>query len=510
MSRKPRVLVVEDDEEARAEIARALPRDRYAWEMATSVDLGQGGAARAAFDLVIAGVPVDGLVVLDRIRREWPGVPVILVSTTGRTRDAVDAIKRGAFYYLGRPLDDAELRAAVDEAVTTGPTSSMAASGERERDCFEGRPAPPPVPAGVGLVGSGPAMSRLREAIRLVASSSAPALIVGESGVGKELVACAIHAESPRRGQAFIGMNASAIPANLLEAELFGHVRGGFTGATRGRKGLLTEASGGTLLLDEIGDMPLDLQAKILRVLQLGEVRPVGSDRAHRVDVRVIAATHRDLPRMVREGQFREDLYFRLHVLPVTVPPLRERREDIPALVAYHLALARSRSPGSPVRSIAPGALEILVTAPWPGNVRQLASVVERLVVFGREEAVEAPHVAFVHEGSNRPVSTLPLPDAPSDAPWTLRRVLDAYTEQVLQQTGGNKQRAAEILDVDLSTLYRWQRARRDPADGEIDLAESRKGALSRTRRPRDGHAVVPTKAHPLGGMGDAEPEVHH
>ena len=189
-------------------------------------------------------------------------------------------------------------------------------------------------------------------------------------------------------------MNTSAIPHELLESEIFGHVRGGFTGAVQARKGLLTEADGGTLLLDEIGDMPIGLQAKLLRVLQFGDVRPVGGDRAHQVDVRVIAATHRDLPALVREGRFREDLYFRLNVLPVFVPPLRDRREDIPALVAHLLAEARQRAPNSPVRSIGPEALRALTQAPWPGNVRELASVIERAVVFGADEIDPAGRVS--------------------------------------------------------------------------------------------------------------------
>ncbi len=499
MSRRPRVLVVEDDEEGRAEIARALPRDRYAWEAATSVDLGQGSAARSAFDAVVAGVDVDGLVLLDRIKRERPGLPVILVSATDRTRDAVEAIKRGAFHYLVRPLDAAELRAAVDEAIAAGPASSVACSGKRARDALGGHRIPPAVHAGLELVGSGPAMSRLGETIRLAASSSAPALITGESGVGKELVACAIHAESPRRGKPFVCVNASAIPADLLEAELFGHERGGFTGAAHARKGLLTEAAGGTLLLDEIGDMPLALQAKLLRVVQFGEVRPVGSDRAHRVDVRVIAATHRDLPRMVREGRFREDLYFRLHVLPVAVPALRERREDIPALVAHHLALARSRSPGSPVRSFAPGALEVLVAAPWPGNVRELASVIERLVVFGREEVVAADLVAFVHEGSKRPASTPPLSgpavgsalDAAARAPGL--HGASAGADRREQATSGRDPRRRPLHALPLAARSagpgrRGARSGREPQGRLLprpETGERRRGAADEGAQPR-------------------------
>jgi two-component system response regulator HydG len=236
----------------------------------------------------------------------------------------------------------------------------------------------------------------------------------------------------------------------------------------------------------------------MLRVLQSGEVRPVGSDRAHRVDVRIIAATHRDLPRMVREGQFREDLYFRLHVLPIAVPALRERREDIPALVAHHLALAKARSPASPVREVAPEALALLTAAPWPGNIRELASVVERFVVFGRDEVVEAHHLAFLHERAE------PSPGAPAEDARTLRRMVQAHTDRVLAETGGNKQRAAEILGVDLSTLYRWERARRGSEEIDVDLAP--KSTSCRSRRS-PGRSTGP--AQPPRATGGAEPGVH-
>jgi len=225
--------------------------------------------------------------------------------------------------------------------------------------------------------------------------------------------------------------------------------------------------------------MPLALQAKLLRVLQFGEVRPVGSDRAHTVDVRIVAATHRSLPKLVREGKFREDLYFRLNVLPIVVPPLRERREDIPALAAHLLAQARLRSPDSPVRSFDPSALEVLAAAPWQGNVRELASVIERLVVFERDETIEARHLSFL---ANRPPEStrmLPLAGVPAESMWTLRRLTQVYTEQVLAKTGGDKARAAEILDVDLSTLYRWERAKRGSR-------RRRSGSFEAAVAPRD------------------------
>ncbi len=292
-------------------------------------------------------------------------------------------------------------------------------------------------------------------------------IVTGETGVGKELVARAIHARGARRARPFVAVNTSAIPEDLLESELFGHVRGGFTGAVQSRKGLLTEADGGTLLLDEIGDMPIGLQAKLLRVLQFGEVRPVGGDRIHQVDVRVIAATHRDLPSLIREGRFRQDLYFRLNVLPVSVPALRDRPEDIPALVTHLLREACQRAPHSPVRSIGPEGLRTLAQAPWPGNVRELASVIERAVVFGADVAAGLQSPSGVPSPPSVPAVEIVAPTLP----WSfgepgprrpLRNLSRQYTDWVLAQTGGNKERAAEILGIDLSTLYRWQRARQD------------------------------------------------
>ena len=295
-------------------------------------------------------------------------------------------------------------------------------------------PAPVSTAGQLELVGSGGAMRTLQTTIDFVARSSAPVLVVGETGVGKELVARAIHARGDRRDRPFVAVNTSAIPHELLEGELFGHVRGGFTGAVQARKGLLTEADGGTLLLDEIGDMSFGLQAKLLRVLQFGDVRPVGSDRMHHVDVRVIASTHRDLPALVKEGRFREDLYFRLNVLPVFVPPLRDRREDIPALAAHFLAEACRRAPGSPVRSIGRDALRVLTASSWPGNVRELASCVERAVVFGVDEMIDSHQLQSVPDAASAP--SWPFPP---HSPWTLRRLNRAYMEWVLAETGGEQ-----------------------------------------------------------------------
>jgi DNA-binding NtrC family response regulator len=445
-----RVLIVDDDAEMREALEAVFEGEGHGCRVAPDAIAALGLVDSQTFDVVICDVVMDGmsgLELLDRVKRTHPALPVIVITGAGGVRQAVDAIKRGAFEYVTKPCGADELRRLVASALDgrRNPGESMRIS------------RPSPAAGRLDLVGSSPAMRTLQTAIDSVARSSAPVLVTGETGVGKELVARAIHDRSARRDQPFVAVNMSAIPQELLEGELFGHVRGAFTGAAQPRKGLFTSADGGTLLLDEIGDMSFSLQAKLLRVLQSGDVRPVGSERAHHVDVRVIAATHRNLPALVNEGLFREDLYFRLNVLPVFVPPLRDRREDIPALAAYFLAGACQRAPLSPVRSLGPGALRVLSEAPWPGNVRELASSIERAVVFGVDEMVDSNQLSSAQGGT--PTKAWPCT---SHAPWTLRRLSRAYTDWVLVETNGDKQRASEILGVDLSTLYRWQRARPD------------------------------------------------
>jgi len=305
------------------------------------------------------------------------------------------------------------------------------------------------------LVQASAVMRELVESIALVARSNTPVLILGESGTGKERVARAIHAGGSRASQPFVAVNTSAIPEQLLESEVFGHVRGAFTGATLARRGLLMEAHGGTMLLDEIGDMPLVLQPKLLRVLQFGEARPIGSDRIGQVDVRVIAATHHDLGELVREGRFREDLRYRLSVIPLLIPPLRDRREDIVPLVTQFLKESQDRNLESPVTSISDEAMDVLTHAQWPGNVRELENAIERLVVLGREAVVTVNDLAFLQE--KPPENTLRETD---DASLTLKQMNQRYLQRVLARTNGDKVRAAKILDINLSTLYRWERLR--------------------------------------------------
>ncbi|HEY5961880.1 MAG TPA: sigma 54-interacting transcriptional regulator, partial [Polyangiaceae bacterium] len=305
-----------------------------------------------------------------------------------------------------------------------------------------------------GLVQVSQVMRDLAETIALVARSDAPVLILGETGTGKERVARAIHAGGRRANQPFLAVNTSAIPEQLMESEIFGHVRGAYTGAVQARRGLLAEANAGTLLLDEIGDLPLMLQPKLLRVLQFGEARPVGSDRMGQVDVRIIAATHRNLAELVREGRFREDLHYRLNVIPLVVPALRDRNLDIMPLVEQFLKAAQARNLQSPVTSFSDEAQHILIHANWPGNVRELENAIERLVVLGREAVVTARDLGFLQRLPTQEPST-------QGAPCTLKQMNQRYLEEVLALTNGDKPRAAAILDIDLSTLYRWERAKR-------------------------------------------------
>jgi two-component system, NtrC family, response regulator HydG len=448
MATKTRVLIADDIVESARSLSDRLAQAGYVCEVATDTDSGLDSVRRLACDAVICDVQMEGsneFELLDQIRALQPQLPVIVGARTSSLREAVDAVKRGAFQYLEKPFIDSELLSFILLA-TTGANS------------YRRTTLPPRQVVEVlsgDLVQSSPIMRELVEAIALVARSSAAVLILGESGTGKERVARAIHIGGPRASQAFVAINTSAIPEQLLESEVFGHVRGAFTGAMQARRGLLLEAHGGTLLLDEIGDMPVALQPKLLRVLQFGETRAVGSDRIGHVDVRIIAATHRDLNLLVREGRFREDLRYRLNVIPLVVPPLRDRREDILPLVEQFLREARGRTPASPVDAISDDAMNILNQASWPGNVRELENTIERLVVLGRDTLVTGKDLDFLRE--QPPGEAWP---AIENAPWTLKQMNQRYLDWVLTRTGGDKARAAGILNIDLSTLYRWERAK--------------------------------------------------
>jgi len=442
-----RVLIADDNAQSALLLGGSLTHERYLCEVAPSGDKALDVVRHLACDIVICDVRMAGMSefeLLDQIKNLQPRLPVIVGSDKTSILEAIEAVRHGAFQYLEKPFNNTDLLGLIVQA-TANPGGGSTPPPRSLPDLVKGE-----------LVQASALMRELVESIALVARSHATVLILGESGTGKERVARAIHAGSPRASQPFIAVNTSAIPERLLESEVFGHVRGSFTGATQARRGLLLEAHGGTLLLDEIGDMPIALQPKLLRVLQFGEIRPVGGDRIGHVDIRVIAATHRNLSVLVHEGRFREDLRYRLNVIPLVVPPLRDRREDILPLVQQLLQEARARTVTSPVESISDEAMNVLNQGAWPGNVRELENAIERVVVLGREATIVPRDFAFLN--TNPPGEMWPSVE---DSPVTLKEMNQRYLDRVLARTSGDKVRAASILDINLSTLYRWERAKR-------------------------------------------------
>ena len=440
-----RVLLVGHDG-PEADRMRSTLSPRFACEIAPSSETALAAFGSDPFDVVVADDAVDGMTgleLLDTIHKQSPSTTFILMGEA-RVARAIEAGKRGAYDYLVRTGDAGALAGCLDRAI-----SEMGAR-RAVRDAKGARELSEPI-----IIGSSAALAQTLDAVDRVAHSTAPVLLVGETGTGKDVLAARIHARGPRRHRPYVVVNAAAIPAALLDSELFGHVAGAFTGATRARRGLIAEADGGTLLLDEIGDLPLELQGRLLRVVESGVIRAVGADQERSVDVRFLAATHRDLSHAVRDRSFREDLYFRLNVLAIGVPALRDRPEDVPALIAYFFERARARNPRSPVQEIAPAALAQLVGACWPGNVRELSGFVERLVVLGKTERVEPRDVAVL-------VHLVAAPLVSADPLESLRTISARHVESVLAHTNGDKPRAATILGIDVSTLYRWQRQRLD------------------------------------------------
>jgi two-component system response regulator HydG len=446
-SQPVRVLLVGHDGSA-ADRMRTTLSPRFSCEIVSSSETALAAFGSDPFDVVVANDAVDGMTgleLLDTIHKQSPETAFILVGEAHVAR-AIEAGKRGAYDYLVRSSDDRALAGCVDRA-----SSEIGARRAGLRDAKGARELAEPI-----IIGTSAALAETLDAVDRVAHASAPVLLVGETGTGKDVLAARIHARGPRRHRPYVVVNAAAIPAALLDSELFGHVAGAFTGATRARRGLIAEADGGTLLLDEIADLPLELQGRLLRVVETGLIRAVGADQERSVDVRCLAATHNDLSHSVRERSFREDLYFRLNVLAIGVPALRDRREDVPALVEYFFERARARNPRSPVREIAPAALTQLFAAPWPGNVRELQGFIERLVVLGKSERIEARDVEVLGYAAT---TTLPPVSGTLE---TLRALSTRHVESVLAHTNGDKSRAAGILGVDVSTLYRWRRQRPD------------------------------------------------
>ena len=440
------LLFIDDEAELRAVMAERL---RECGFEVTEADTGEAALElldQFAFDILITDLRlpgIDGAAVVEAAVGRYPGIVALVITGYGTVRDAVDAIKRGASDFIAKPFQFDELMHHLQRSLEQSRLSSENAylrSQLEERHQFG------------GILGRSRPMQALFQMLDTVARSSSTTLVTGETGTGKEVVARAIHHNGPRRANRFVALNCSAIPETLLEAELFGHVRGAFTGAVGTRQGRFEQAHKGTLFLDEVGTMSVSLQMKVLRALQEREFERVGDNQTIRVDVRVIAATNSDLLSMIAEGTFREDLYYRLNVISLALPPLRERRDDIPILVTHFLG---KFAPGEVIR-VSQGAMRALMAYHWPGNVRQLENAVERAIALGggREEidVVDLPP-ELQSEQQSVPMPSVDLPDDGLDLPAHLASIERDLLHRALDRTGGNRNKAADLLCIKRTTL---------------------------------------------------------
>lgn len=445
------LLLVEDDVALREATAERLEEHGYLVVQAESGEDALQRLSDFAFDVVITDLRlpgIDGTQVLEGALELYPDIVAVVVTGFGTVRDAVAAIKRGASDFITKPFPFDHLLHILSTALEQRRLKSENAylrSQLEERYRFE------------GIVGRSQSMRRLFQMLETVAGATSTILVTGETGTGKELVARAIHHNSPRRRHRFVALNCGAIPETLLEAELFGHVRGAFTGAVATRQGRLEQAHRGTLFLDEVGTMSLSLQAKLLRSLQEREFERLGDSQPVRVDVRVIAATNSDLEQMVEEGTFRKDLFYRLNVIPIHLPPLSERREDIPLLVkSFILKLSQQHEPPRSDVVFSQEAMRRLMAHDWPGNIRQLENIVERALTMtpGRRqiEVDDLPADLQMNDGSSRPI-TIDLPEDGLDLPQYVQEIERQLIRSSLERTGGNKRRAAELLKIKRTTL---------------------------------------------------------
>jgi two-component system response regulator GlrR len=442
---KPKILIVDDDTDLLELLVIRLNAAGYKTEAVQSAEAALNYLDVARPQLVISDMQMsgmDGMQLFDHIHRTLPTLPVIILTAHGTIPDAVAAVQRGVFGYLAKPFDSKTLLANISQALRLVPGGGQ----QKEASQASWRK---------NIITQSAVMEDLLTKAGLVAEGDASVLIYGESGVGKELFAHAIHDASKRCNHPFVAINCAAIPEQLLESELFGHVKGAFTGAVRDHKGLFQLAEGGTVFLDEIGDMPLLLQVKLLRVLQERQVRPVGSTQAMTVDVRIISATHRDLKAEIAAATFREDLYYRLDVVALTIPALSQRREDIPLLTNYFLSMF-SEKYNKNINGFAPEAMEMLVSASWPGNVRQLMNVVERCVALSTAPLI-SPVLVYdaMHHEEEQLVSF-------EDARKSFER---DYLVRVLKITGGNVTQAARLAKRNRTEFYKLlQRYQLDPS----------------------------------------------
>ncbi|GIW71292.1 MAG: acetoacetate metabolism regulatory protein AtoC [Planctomycetota bacterium] len=460
-SGQARVLVVDDEPSMRELLGLVLAREGHAVEAAADGAQALARMAEAEPDLVIQDLRMPGMPGLELLRRlkdRYPEIPIVVITAFSTWDTTVEAMRLGAYDYLKKPFDTDVIRNVVERALA------------HRRALARTRLRTEQQPGMLDLVGDAPAIREALEWVRRVAPTESTVLIQGESGTGKELVARMCHWYSARAEAPFITVNCGAFPEALLESELFGHARGAFTGAVADKKGLLEVADGGTFFLDEIGELPLATQVKLLRVLEERRFYPVGGTQPVRVDVRFVCATNRDLAEEVRQGRFRGDLFYRLNVIPITLPPLRERAEDIPLLAGYFVRKHAARA-GRTIESIAPAVLDRLVRYPWPGNVRELENAIQRAIVLGRGPVLDQvvlpevpaaapapPAAASPHRMPAAPppsaAGTMPeLPEQGLDLEATLRGIERHYLEAALSRTGGNLTRAAELLGISFRSI---------------------------------------------------------
>lgn len=436
-SQKPGILVVDDDSGHRITLKTVLKSWNYTISEAEDGKSAVRQVQNAAFDLILMDVRMavmSGIEALQEIKAYNPSIPVIIMTAYSSVESAVEAMKSGAYDYLTKPLDFDELKLTIDRAM------------EHTQLRQENRELKSKLKAGVEsdrIIGTSPVMHRLMDMVATVAPSEATVLITGESGTGKELVARAIHDKSPRKDRPFVVIDCSAFPSTLIESELFGHTKGAFTGATNAKAGRFEQADGGTVFLDEIGEIPFELQVKLLRVLQTQRFERLGGRQTIEVDMRIIAATNKDLLEEVRAGRFREDLYYRLEVIPIHLPPLRSRGNDV-ALLARHFLTLFSVRLGKQMHDISPQAIRLILRYPWPGNVRELENVMEQAVIMARGDRIlpgDLPDKLLEPSPQTTPEKDM----------WSHERDL---LVQTLDECGWNKKLAAEKLGIGRSTLY--------------------------------------------------------
>ena len=442
---KPTILIVDDEPGVRSALTGVLHDEGYAVEAVSSGEACLDRVTRGSIDLIVLDVwlpGLDGLATLARLRERQVDAQIVLISGHGNIESAVRAIKLGAFDFVEKPLSLEKtvlvIRNALRQRRLEAENRALRAKVDRTQT----------------MVGESHAMRQLREQVAMAAPTNGRVLIYGENGTGKELVARTIHTLSRRRAAAFVEVNCAAIPEELIESELFGHVRGAFTGAVADRRGKFEAADGGTIFLDEIGDMTLKTQAKVLRVLQEQTLEPVGGTQRIKLDARVLAATNKDLQAEIRGGRFREDLYFRLNVIPIFVPPLRARQEDVPVL-ADHFMAEFAREYGRRAKALEPDAQRVLEQYAWPGNVRELRNVIERLMIMVPGDVISAIDLGFLDAGGVvRPTEAAPLTER-----LTLHEARERFERELILRTlaeqQGNMSRTAEVLGVERSNLYR-------------------------------------------------------